>query len=101
MANTILVKGDYVVAKKWNGEEIIGILDYTYTDGEHCVIDAKTKQRFCSHKNDVRLANEFEQNEIKKLTKEQKIITRQTENIIKNKQNNTDDELEAALAATD
>lgn len=95
MIKKVLQKGDYVVAKKWNGEEMLGILEYTYTDGEHCVKDAKTNKRFCSHKNDIRLATEEEENKIKLLLKENNIIMKKyiTPTVIE------EDELEEALAA--
>lgn len=95
MAKTILVKGDYVVAKKWSGEEFLGVYEYHYEDGEHCIMDVKTHKRFCAHKGDVKLANEEQEKNIKQMIKENKLI------IKKMMQQEEENELEDALAAID
>ena len=78
MIKKVLLKGDYVSAKTWNGNEIIGILEYTYTDGEHCVIDAVTGKKFCCHREDVKLASELEQARIKRIQTEKKFLVGRT-----------------------
>ncbi len=99
MAKVILTKGDCVVAKKWSGEEFLGIFEYSYLDGSHCVVDVKTNKRFNVKKNDIKLANEDEEKAIKKFVKENKVKVREnTETATKE---NTEDELEEALVATE
>ena len=89
--------GDYVLAKNWSGHKFIGLYEYTYTDGEHCIIDAKTNKRFCAHKHDVWHADEEQVKEIKKLVKENKISLKKEETSGQEEQS----ELEDALAATE
>ena len=96
----IVKKGDYVIAKTWSGIEKMGILDYTYTDGEHCVIEASTNRRFCSHKNDVRKARQDEAEKIKLLLKESKVMVLKPKNHIQTT-NEYENEFEEALAAID
>ena len=72
MAKYNLTKGDHVVAKKWSGEEILGLFEYTYSDGSHCIFDVKTNKRFNTKRKDVREVTEEEEKEIKKILKEKK-----------------------------
>lgn len=99
MAKIKFTKGDCVTAKKWNGEEFIGLYEFTYDDGEHCIIDVKTNKRFCSHNKDVKLASDSEAKEIKQLAKENK--TKPMENISTTTETIDNEELEEALAATE
>ena len=66
------IKGDYVSAKNWSGEHLLGIYEYQYLDGEHCITNAKNGRKFCAHHHDVRMATEEQVKEIKKLMKENK-----------------------------
>lgn len=93
MAKTSFTRGDCVVAKRWNGTEFMGVYEYTYSDGEHCIIDTNNKH-FCSHKHDVRKATEEEEKKIKQLMKQNKIIP------IK-EPIDEDEELKEALAAVE
>lgn len=73
MAKTEFSKGTCVRAKKWSGEEFFGVFEYTYEDGSHCVLDVSTTKRFNVKKDDLTLANEEEEKDIKKLMKEKKL----------------------------
>ena len=94
MGKTIFIKGDHVVAKNWSGEEFLGIYDYGYTDGQHCVMNVKTNRRFCCKPKDVRNATNDEENEIKKILKEKKAQ-------VKKETLEESEELEVALASTE
>jgi hypothetical protein len=95
MGKKIFVKGDHVAAKTWQGEEFLGIYDYTYTDGLHCVMNVKTNKRFCVKSKDIREANNDEEEEIKKILKEKKIKLKEMQKKM------IDEEFEAALASTE
>ena len=73
MAKTEFSKGACVRAKKWSGEEFFGVLEYTYDDGSHCVLEVSTAKRFNVKKDDLTLANEEEEKDIKKVMKENKL----------------------------
>jgi hypothetical protein len=98
MAKVNLVKGDHIVAKKWSGEEFLGVYEYSYQDGSHCVIEVATNKRFNVKHKDFRMANEDEEKEIKKLVKENK--TKIRENVEVATKGTQESELEDALAAT-
>jgi len=70
MAKTEFSKGDCVKGKKWSGSEIIGVYEYTYDDGSHCVLEVANGKRFNIKPKDLELASEDEAKEIKKLQKE-------------------------------
>ena len=98
MAKLTLVKGDHIVAKKWSGEEFIGIFEYGYQDGSHCVVEVSTNKRFnVKAKDVVRYTNEDEEKEIKKIIKERKIILKEPP---KNETATTTNDLDALLAPT-
>ena len=99
---TVFNRGDYVKCKKWDGVEILAILEYTYPlDSSHCVVDVKTTKRFNIRPNDIKLATEEEAKEIKRLSKENNItLGKNIAESIKIK-NNINKELEAALEAAD
>lgn len=59
-------QGDYVVAKKWDGSEIMGIYEYPYLDGTDCITNAKDNHRCCTQKGSVRKATTQEENIIRK-----------------------------------
>lgn len=67
MANKNLNLKDKVKAKKWNGEEFIGILEYEYKDGSYCVSD-KNGRRFNIKHNDIKPHSENLKEELKILT---------------------------------
>ena len=73
MAKTEFSKGACVKAKKWSGDEFFGVLEYTYDDGSHCVLEVATSKRFNVKKNDIELADEEAEKDIKKLMKEKKL----------------------------
>lgn len=96
MTKIILTKGDCVSAKKWSGEQFLGIYEHTYDDGSYLVRDVKLMRDFNVHKRQIRLATEEEEKQIKQLLKEP-IIT----NDDNKEEHNNDDELDEALAATE
>ena len=99
MAKLTLVKGDHIVAKKWSGEEFIGIFEYGYQDGSHCVVEVSTNKRFnVKAKDVVRYTNEDEEKEIKRIIKERKIVLKETPN---NDTATTTNDLDALLASTE
>ena len=51
-------KGTMVSAKKFTGEEFLGLYQHSYDDGSHCVSDGN--KNWCCHHKDVKLANEEE-----------------------------------------
>jgi hypothetical protein len=51
-------KGTMVSAKKFTGEEFLGLYQHSYDDGSHCVSDGS--KNWCCHPKDVKLANEEE-----------------------------------------
>jgi hypothetical protein len=89
------IKGDCVSAKKWSGEEFLGIFEYTYDDGSYCVMDASNNRHFNVLKGCIKHATEEQEKTIRVLVKERnvKITTPKTE------VNNA--ELEYALEATE
>ena len=97
MGKLILVKGDHVVAKKWSGEEFLGVFEYSYLDGSHCIFEVKSNRRFNAKPNDVRLPTDEEEKEIKRLIKDKKIKLKEPLTTVKETANN--EELEMALAA--
>lgn len=59
VANTSCYKkGAMISAKKFNGEEFLGVYQYTYDDGSHCVSDGTKK--WCCKPRDVKPANDEE-----------------------------------------
>lgn len=96
MAKTILAKGDYVSAKKWSGEQFLGIYEYTYDDGSHLVRDVKLMRDFNVHKGNIKHATEEEEKQIKQLFKGNKTILEQ--NIDSEEEEN---ELEETLVSTE
>ena len=56
-------KGDMVNAKKVNGEHFLGIYEYEYDCGDHCVFDGNKK--FCVNHNAVKKASTEEEEIIK------------------------------------
>lgn len=96
MAKLNLVKGDHVVAKKWSGEEFLGLYEYNYLDGSHCIFELGSHKRFNAKPKDVRLPSEDEEKEIKRLIKENKAYLK----ALKEPQKETpNEELEMALSA--
>jgi len=95
----ILQKGDYVAAKKLNGEEVLGIYEYMYTDGSRCVLDVKNNKRINANHSDVRAATEDEANTIKKLVKILNLIDKTKDK--KETKIEDEDEFDAALASTE
>ena len=73
MAKSLFSKGACVKAKKWSGQEFFGVLEYTYDDGSHCVLEVATSKRFNVKANDIELADEEAEKDIKKLMKENKL----------------------------
>lgn len=73
MTKTVISKGACVRAKKWSGDEFFGVLEYTYDDGSHCVLEVATAKRFNVKKDDLTIANEEEEKDIKKIMKEKKL----------------------------
>jgi hypothetical protein len=73
MAKSLFSRGACVRAKKWSGQEFFGVLEYTYDDGSHCVLEVATAKKFNVKKDDLTLANEEEEKDIKKLMKENKL----------------------------
>lgn len=73
MGKLILVRGDHVVAKKWSGEEFLGVYEYGYLDGSHCIFAVGSNRRFNAKPNDVRLPTEEEEKEIKRIVNENKV----------------------------
>ena len=73
MAKTEFSKGDAVVGKKWSGATVYGILEYSYDDGSHCVLEASSGKRFNVKVNELQLATEEEEKDIKRLFKEGKL----------------------------
>lgn len=103
MGKLILSKGNAVIAKKWSGEEFIGLFEHTYKDGTHCVLDVKTNKRFNIKAKDIKLATEDEAKEAKRLAKKNNAVVRDNvgEKIVKHKENNESEELKLALASTE
>jgi hypothetical protein len=97
MGKLILVKGDHVVAKKWSGEEFLGVYEYQYLDGSHCIFEVKSNRRFNAKPNDVRIPSNEEENEITRIIKEKKAILKSPPTTVNTTVNN--EELEMALAA--
>ena len=101
MAKETYVNGNHVVAKKWNAssEEFLGIYEYDYSDGSHCVMEIKTNRRYNIKPKDVRNPTNEEEEEIKNLLKERKAILKEMKKEITEKKNN--EELDMALASTE
>lgn len=87
MSKETFSHGDYVVGIKWNGEEIMGTYNYSYSDDMHCMVNAKDKRTFLTRRNAVRKATN---EEIKKI-----------KNYLKCDVADNNDELEQALAAVE
>ena len=64
-------QGDAVIGKKWSGNPIIGIYEYTNTDGSHIVLDVENERRFNIKVGDLKLASDTEAATIKKMFKRQ------------------------------
>lgn len=96
MGKVILVKGDHVVAKKWSGEEFLGVYEYRYLDGSHCIFEVKSNRRFNAKPNDVRYPTDEEEKEIKRIIKDKKIKLKEPSPTVNTTAN---EELEMALAA--
>lgn len=73
MAKTVISKGACVKAKKWSGDEFFGVLEYTYDDGSHCVLEVATAKKFNVKPNDIELADEEAEKDIKKMMKDNKL----------------------------
>lgn len=106
MAKQVFLNGDYVKAKKWSGESFLGILEYTYDDGSHCVVDVTSSKRFNVLKGDLKHASEEETKEIKNLAKQNNIRAYKKDNSTKKKETDKKEkeeelELEAALQASE
>ena len=109
----IFKNGDYVKCKKWSGATFLGIYEQTYDDGSHCVVDVTNGKRFNVHPNDIEMACEEESTEIKKLSKTNNVKPRAnvgksyatgkapSTNESDSETLEVDDELEAALEATE
>ena len=89
MAKIILAKGDCVSAKKWSGEQFLGIYEHTYDDGSYLVRDVKLMRDFNVHKGQIKHASEEEEKQIKQLLKNNKTVVEETE----------ENELDEALTA--
>ena len=70
MAKIVFSNGDCVKGKKWGGDEILGVYEYNYDDGSHCVLEASSGKRFNIKPKDLHMANEEEEKDIKRLLKE-------------------------------
>lgn len=100
MAKINFISGDCVSGKKWNGDPILGVYEYSYDDGSHCVLEASSGKRFNIYAKDLKKATEEEEMDIKKLMKENHIkpyikngdVTKTT------KKKEEDEELSIALA---
>ncbi len=66
MAKTEFKQGDAIIGKKWSGNPIIGIYEYTNPDGSHTVLDVESGRRFNIKIGDLKLASETESSMIKK-----------------------------------
>jgi hypothetical protein len=98
MAREIYVKGNHVVAKKWYAhDEFLGIYEYGYQDGSHCVREIKTNKRFNVKPKDIRNPTNEEEEEIKKLLKKRKVLLKEMKKEVTEEKNS--EELEMALAA--
>ena len=69
MAKTEFKQGDAIVGKKWSGNPIIGIYEYTNADGSHTVLDVENERRFNIKVGDLKLASDTEAATIKKMFK--------------------------------
>lgn len=58
MAKNKFFKGDLVSGKKWNGEHFIGVYEYEYDCGDHCITDGQ--KEYCIKHNDCHKANDEE-----------------------------------------
>ena len=94
-----LVKGNFVSAKKWSGEHFLGVYEYTYDDGSHCVLEVSTYKCFNVRKGCIKHATEEQEKEIKALLKERKIAS--AEKKAESKKETSDEEFESVLAATE
>lgn len=89
-------KGDLVSGKKWNGEHFIGVYQYEYDCGDHCIFDGN--KQYCIHKKDCHTANEEEQELIKENIVKPMREKAKTAKKAKQEENQTnDDELETLL----
>ena len=66
MAKTEFKQGDAILGKKWSGDPIIGIYEYTNPDGSHTVLDVESGRRFNIKIGDLKLASDTEADMIKK-----------------------------------
>ena len=104
MAKINFSKGDCVKGKKWSGAEFLGMYEYTYDDGSHCVLEVSTGKRFNVKEKELQLANEDETKEIKKLQKENKLTLHKKPDAVSNAKNLSEveekktEELNVALA---
>lgn len=104
MAKTVFSKGDCVVGKKWSGAEIVGVYEYSYDDGSHCVLEVSTNKRFCIKPKDLQLLNDEEAKEVKKLMKEKKLKLHEKADVVSSTKNlstveeKKKEELDVALA---
>lgn len=73
MAKKEFSKGACVKAKKWSGDEFFGVLEYTYDDGSHCVLEVATAKKFNVKPNDIELTDEEAEKDIKKMIKDNKL----------------------------
>ena len=80
-------KDEMVSAKKFNGEEFLGLYEHEYDCGDHCV--SNTTIKFCVHKNKIKKATPEEEEIIKETIikpmrnakKQKELETVATENI--------------------
>ena len=81
----------------------MGILEYTYDDGSHCVVDVTNSKRFNVLKGDLKHASEEETKEIKNLAKQNNIRAYKKDNSTNKKETEKEmeSELEAALKASE
>lgn len=70
MSKKTFTNKEIVKCKKWDGEEFHGMYLYTYNDGTHCVLEAKTNKRFNVLEDDIEEVSEEKAKEVKKLIKD-------------------------------
>ena len=103
MAKTEFKQGDAVIGKKWNGNPIIGIYEYTNPDGSHTVLDVESGRRFNIKIGDLKLASETESAMIKKAFEMKGFkLTRKVEKIsFGSKKTKKEEEFDILLAGDD
>ena len=92
-------QGDAVIGKKWSGNPIIGIYEYTNTDGSHIVLDVENERRFNIKVGDLKLASDTEAATIKKMFKLKNLkLSEKPQKITFGKKTKKEEEFEILLA---